>query len=252
MNSETRRDELKMSWNKKVSMREIAQFYEDKLRELDAKQTVLMEEIDRKQESIDIKMKEIENSLRDIKNFIVELDNVKEYIETKKDEITAQNGSINAHLNALDKLYERVNIEINKLNKKFDIVKKQQEIADFAYGVSQSRSLDVAIVTAYVGFKLLTKFIINVFASNNEFIEKVRYLLKDEEFGSKLLTSAEITTRNAFIALHGYLPYDDSEIKDYAKDSSARFIKGIESQLNSITQGTETNDVLNSEGEGDR
>jgi len=248
MSSEARKDELRMSWNKKVSMREIAQFYEDKLRELSAKQTGMMEEINRKQASIDMKVEELENSLKDIKNFIEELENVKKYIEAKKDEITAQNGSINAHLNALDKLYGRINIEISNLNKKYDIIKKQEEIADFAYGASQSNNLDVAIATAYIQFKLLMKFIINVLASNNEFIERVKYLLENEEFGSKLLTSAEITARNAFIALRGYLPYDDSKIKDYAKDSVANFIKGIERQLDSIIQCTETNDILNSEG----
>jgi hypothetical protein len=34
-------DELKISWDKKISMREIAQFYEDKLRELQSKNDIL-------------------------------------------------------------------------------------------------------------------------------------------------------------------------------------------------------------------
>jgi len=252
MSSEARKDELRMSWNKKVSMREIAQFYEDKLRELSAKQTGLMEEINRKQTSIDTKMEELGNSLRDIKNFIEELDNVKKYIEAKKDEITAQNGSIKAHLNTLDKLYERTNIEISNLNKKYGIIKKQEEIPGFVYGVSQSRNLEHAIAAVYVQVKLLGKFIISILASDKEFIEGMKYLLKNEEFESKLLTSAEITIRNIFIAFHGYLPYDDSEIKDYARDSVANFIEGIEKQLDSIIRGMETNDILNSEREGGR
>lgn len=38
-------DELKLSWDKKVSMREIAQFYEDRIRELDAKEYTLQEKV---------------------------------------------------------------------------------------------------------------------------------------------------------------------------------------------------------------
>ena len=39
-----RADELKISWEKKISMREIAQFYEDKIRELDGKTQRLTEQ----------------------------------------------------------------------------------------------------------------------------------------------------------------------------------------------------------------
>lgn len=48
-------DRIRMSWEKKVSMSEIAQFYEDKLRELDAKNTVLEE----RQKSMETRMDEL-------------------------------------------------------------------------------------------------------------------------------------------------------------------------------------------------
>ena len=41
--SDQKKNELKLSWEKKVSLREIAQFYEDKIRELDGKTQRLTE-----------------------------------------------------------------------------------------------------------------------------------------------------------------------------------------------------------------
>ena len=81
MNSETKKDELRMSWNKKISLREIAQFYEDKLRELDAKQTKLMEDVNRKEAELESKMHILENSIEEAKDFIQNIDAFKKIIE---------------------------------------------------------------------------------------------------------------------------------------------------------------------------
>lgn len=45
MKMEKTKDEIRMNWNKKVSMREIAQFYEEKLRELDSKQSLILSDL---------------------------------------------------------------------------------------------------------------------------------------------------------------------------------------------------------------
>jgi len=81
MNSEAKKDELRMSWNKKVSMREIAQFYEDKLRELDAKQTKLMEDVNRKEAELESKMHILENSIDGIKDFLQDAKTIKGSME---------------------------------------------------------------------------------------------------------------------------------------------------------------------------
>lgn len=60
-------NELKLSWEKKVSMREIAQFYEDKLRELQAKNDILNSLLEaqlEKTRNIEERMKEVSNDLK--------------------------------------------------------------------------------------------------------------------------------------------------------------------------------------------
>jgi len=83
MNSEARKDELRMSWNKKVSLREITQFYEDKLRELDAKQTKLMEDVNKKEAEFESKMQILKNSIEEVKDFIQNIDAFKKIIEDR-------------------------------------------------------------------------------------------------------------------------------------------------------------------------
>jgi len=102
MSSEARKDELRMSWNKKVSMREIAQFYEDKLRELNAKQIGLMEEISKKEAEIEMKTRTLEGSFEDAKCLIEKLDEMIKYADTIRSMITSPYQSINAKLEQLE------------------------------------------------------------------------------------------------------------------------------------------------------
>jgi len=81
VNYEARKDQLRMSWNKKVSMREIAQFYEDKLRELDARQTKLMEDVNRKEAELESRMQILENSIEEIKDFLQDAKDIKGSME---------------------------------------------------------------------------------------------------------------------------------------------------------------------------
>jgi len=106
MSSEARKDELKMSWNKKVSMREIAQFYEDRLRELDIRQTKLMEEISKKEAEIETRTRTLESSLEDAKGFIEKLEEIIKQINEVRNAVISPYESIRAHLDGLDKSFD--------------------------------------------------------------------------------------------------------------------------------------------------
>ena len=114
MSSEARKDELRMSWNKKVSMREIAQFYEDKLRELDAKQTKLMEDVNRKEAKFESKMQILEDSAEEIKDFLQDAKAIKgsmEQIVSDLKEMIAS-GELENQMHALSTQWKNTNEKV--------------------------------------------------------------------------------------------------------------------------------------------
>ena len=60
--SDKKKNELRLSWEKKVSMREIAQFYEDKLRDLQAKNDMLSSSLEVQLE----KMRNLEERIKSV------------------------------------------------------------------------------------------------------------------------------------------------------------------------------------------
>ena len=76
-----RKDEIKMSWEKKVSMREIAQFYEDKLRELDGKYQFLTEQLEKSIPKIRSEINELNQRNQVVLNGLSQVDQAKNHIE---------------------------------------------------------------------------------------------------------------------------------------------------------------------------
>jgi len=105
-------DEISMSWNKKVSLKEIAQFYENKLRELDAKQNMLEQEIDKALQKIGQKTQELENSIENIKRFVDKINETQEYIENLRKEINEKNQYLVDRINYFDKIVGSI---VNKI-----------------------------------------------------------------------------------------------------------------------------------------
>jgi len=116
MSSEARKDELRMSWNKKVSMREIAQFYEDRLRELDAKQTKLMEDVNRKEAEFESKMQILENSVEEIKDFVQNIEAMKKTMERILSDLksSASLDEVEKNVHALQILWKRTNEKVER------------------------------------------------------------------------------------------------------------------------------------------
>jgi len=133
MNSEARKDELRMSWNKKVSLREITQFYEDKLRELDAKQTKLIEDINKKEAEFESKMQVLENSIEEVKDFMQNIDAYKKIIEDRLENSVKIN-EIENELHVSKSLWKRESKRIEELenflhNVHTDLVRAVMNIA---------------------------------------------------------------------------------------------------------------------------
>ena len=66
MKMEKTKDEIRMNWNKKVSMREIAQFYEEKLRELDSKQSLILSDLKNRLDGLTRIIQENEDKANDV------------------------------------------------------------------------------------------------------------------------------------------------------------------------------------------
>jgi len=126
------KDEISMSWNKKVSLKEIAQFYENKLRELDAKQNMLEQEIERALQKIGQKTQELENSIENIKKFVDKLNETQKFIENLKDEINKKDKILDERIGFFDQtvgtIIGRIDILQNALKEfiTFQIIKNEQ------------------------------------------------------------------------------------------------------------------------------
>lgn len=77
-------DEIKMSWEKKVSMREIAQFYEDKLRDLDAKQSKMISELNKQIADFEAGINDLASRTKIATDFLSKFEDVKSMIETER------------------------------------------------------------------------------------------------------------------------------------------------------------------------
>jgi len=211
MNSEARRDELRMSWNKKVSMREIAQFYEDKLRELNVKQTVLMEEISKKAINIEMKIKVLENSLENAKNFVEEYNEMKKYIEEAKDAITLPYQSLTAHLRGLDKLYEKLQIQVIEISEMFHTIALNQ-------------------IAEHVAFEVYETFMISLFASDEALSNRMRFAI-DHADTILLIESMKPVIEEYLKRYMGNITLDDSEMKNFAQHAVTALIHKVSEQL---------------------
>ena len=81
-------DRIRMSWDKKVSLREIAQFYEEKLRDLDAKQQAMFSDIENRQiilsEKIEQEIKHLQENVEDANHVLSASFDLKEVIEKER------------------------------------------------------------------------------------------------------------------------------------------------------------------------
>ena len=77
-------DELKISWNKKITMREIAQFYEDKIRELDSRFQLLTEQTKALSEKFESKIEDLDQRAKIALDFLSKYDDVKDMIESER------------------------------------------------------------------------------------------------------------------------------------------------------------------------
>jgi len=126
------KDEISMSWNKKVSLKEIAQFYENKLRELDAKQNLLNQEIDKALQKIEQKTQDLENSIENIKRFVDKLNETQKSIENLRDEINKKDKILDERIGFFDQnvgiIIGKIDILQNALKEfiTFQIIKNEQ------------------------------------------------------------------------------------------------------------------------------
>jgi len=226
MNPETSKDELRMSWNKKVSLREIAQFYEDKLRELDAKQTVMMEEISKKEANIETRMKIIENSLENAKDFVEKLDEAKEYIEEVKNALTSPYDSINSHLRGLNKLYGILQDNIIGIKQMLRIIALNQ-------------------IAEHVAFEAFETFMIGLFASDGIFSNKMRSLIDhvDVTFLTEALKPLIEEDLKKYL---GNVTMNDSQIEDFAHDAVTAVIHKVSDQLKFVDNAEKLVNVITS------
>jgi len=211
MDPEARKDELKMSWNKKVSLREIAQFYEDRLRELDAKQMGLMEEIRKREVNIETRMKTIENSLENAKDFVEKLDEAKEYIEKVKSELTSPYDSVNSHLFGLDKLYGILQDNIIEVKQILHIIALNQ-------------------IAEHVVFEAFETFMIGLFASDKTFSNKMRSII-DHVNVTLLTESLKPFIEEDLKRYLGNVTLNDSQIKNFAQDAVTSVIHKVSELL---------------------
>ena len=109
-------DELKLSWEKKVTMKEIAQFYEDKLRELQIKNDILNSSIAVQQE----KMMKLEEKTKDVSNVLkkaesglyMEASGIKDNIEAKIDRFILAQKQFNLSYEASKMAVWHVSLEL--------------------------------------------------------------------------------------------------------------------------------------------
>jgi len=137
MSSEARKDELRMSWNKKVSMREIAQFYEDKLRELDAKQNKLMDQID-------ARLGDLESKIGSLSKYIDRMAALRDESESIKNEVLSHLSEIRQAMKSIEDM--RPAIE--------DIDHRYEKRTDFLRDKLIALALDLNTAKAEVGLTL--------------------------------------------------------------------------------------------------
>ena len=77
-------DEVKLSWEKKISVREIAQFYEDKIRELDGKFQLLTEQSKALSENLEAKIEDLNQKAKIALEFLSKYDDIKNMIESER------------------------------------------------------------------------------------------------------------------------------------------------------------------------
>lgn len=100
MVSEMEKDEIKMSWNKKVSMREIARFYEDKLRELDAKYNNLVIQNEKLISNFSDHIKNLDQWVKTIDD---NYSNIKDLVDKEE----RMSGEINNFISAENKMFAK-------------------------------------------------------------------------------------------------------------------------------------------------
>ena len=62
---------MNFNWEKKISLKEIAQFYEDKLRELDSKQNSIISNLVKENEELTNTIKRLEANIQPISNIFI-------------------------------------------------------------------------------------------------------------------------------------------------------------------------------------
>ena len=77
-------DEIRLSWEKKISVREIAQFYEERIRELDGKFQLLAEQSKALSENLEAKIEDLNQKTKIALEFLSKYDDVKNMIESER------------------------------------------------------------------------------------------------------------------------------------------------------------------------
>ena len=91
-------DNLKLSWEKRISMREVATFYEDRIRELDGKFQNLTIQMDEQIARFEEKIKELSERSKIAIDFISKYENIKELINSEVNLKFAQFRDLVRHL----------------------------------------------------------------------------------------------------------------------------------------------------------
>lgn len=114
-------NDIKFNWNKKISLKEIAQFYEDKLRELDGKQNAIISNLVKENEELTSKIESLNANLSLVSNFLTQYRDIESgislLITNKIDEKSS---------NLLDEAkkvaFDRIETVVKNIDADFDII----------------------------------------------------------------------------------------------------------------------------------
>jgi predicted metal-dependent hydrolase len=111
--------DISMSWNKKVSLREIAMFYENKLRELQGKQDAMINNLNEQHSRLQEKMKELDGKVAEYQKQMDKDEEVLDlFTSTSKERVES----------LLRKLADEIRLDVvNRLEKHEKLIEQRQE-----------------------------------------------------------------------------------------------------------------------------
>ena len=112
---------MNFNWEKKISLKEIAQFYEDKLRELDGKQNAIISNLVKENEELTSKVERLNANLQLVSNFLSQYRDIESDISLL---ITKEIDEKSSNLldEAKKAAFDRIETVVKNIDADFDII----------------------------------------------------------------------------------------------------------------------------------